>query len=196
MEKTVEQAEREFQEWLKTIQVPEEKYYVSFDDRGQLLELSPTFSQEKVEIDKEIALSIYEGTATLKSFKVNTETLEIEKNNDLIYNNLTRIDDILHRVIEKKWSKVEKPDISIFYDRKQSDMTFKINPLLKTVDWLGDRELVFLLTDYNDPNVLYAKTKFSVDEIISYPQIFKIDLPEKFSVYTRRIFNRYTLEIQ
>lgn len=196
MEKTVEQAEREFQEWLKTIQVPEEKYYVSFDDRGQLLELSPTFSQEKVEIDKEIALSIYEGTATLKSFKVNTETLEVEKNNDLIYNNLTRIDDILHRVIEKKWSKVEKPDISIFYDRKQSDMTFKINPLLKTVDWLGDRELVFLLTDYNDPNILYAKTKFSVDEIISYPQIFKIDLPEKFSVYTRRIFNRYTLEIQ
>jgi len=196
MEKTLEQAEREFQEWLKTIQVPEEKYYVSFDDRGQLLELSPTFSQGKVEIDKEIALSIYEGTSTLKSFKVNTETLEIEKNNDLIYNNLTRIDDILHRVIEKKWSKVEKPDISIFYHRKQSDMTFKINPLLKTVDWLGDRELVFLLTDYNDPNVLYAKTKFSVDEIISYPQIFKIDLPEKFSVYTRRIFNRYTLEIK
>lgn len=196
MEKTLEQAEREFQEWLKTIKIPEEKYYVSFDEHGRLIELSSVSAPGKIEIDKDIALTIYDGIATLQSYRVNTETLEIEKNNQLVYNNLTRIDDVLHRVIEKKWSRVEKPDISITYDRNESNMTFKINPLLKTVDWLGDRELIFLMTDYNDPNVLYAKTKFGIDEIIAYPQIFNIELPERFSVYTRRIFNKYTLEIQ
>lgn len=196
MEKTLEQAEQEFQEWLKTVEIPEERYYAAFDDRGYLLEISSVHAQGKIEVDKEIALAIHTGQTDLNSYKVNLETLILEKNTDLFFNSLVRIDDILHRVVEKKWSKIEKPDVSIVYDRKESNMIFKINPLLKNIDWLGDRELVFLCTEYNDPNILLEKTRFSVDEIISYPQIFNIQLPEKFSVYTRRIFNKYTLEIK
>ena len=107
---------------------------------------------------------------------------------------LTKIDDVLHRVIDKKWSKVAKPDVSIEYSREDALLTFKINPLLKTIEWQGDQDMVFLITEYNDPNVLQEMISFNVNELVKYPQRFTLTLPEKFSIYTRRIFDKYTYE--
>lgn len=190
------QVEEEFQNFLKTIEIVEEKFYVSFDDNGMLQELSTVYGPTKIEIDTEIAESIYSGKENLQSYKIDLSELKLVKNKELVYNSLTKIDDVLHRIVEKKWSKVEKPDVSVLYERSLKTATFRINPLLKTVSWLGDRELVFLFTEYNDPNILLGMFKFSVDELISYPQKFEIELPEKFSIYTRRIFSNYTLEVE
>jgi hypothetical protein len=107
---------------------------------------------------------------------------------------LTKIDDVLHRVVDKKWSKVAKPDVSIEYSREDALLTFKINPLLKTIEWQGDQDMVFLITEYNDPNVLQEMISFNVNELVKYPQRFTLVLPEKFSIYTRRIFDKYTYE--
>ena len=187
-----------FDEWIKTIEVPEEIYFFEFDDVGNVIALHPGFGIEKIknkiQVDLDIALGIYERGETLGHYKVDVISGRILKVNLSAITGLNKIDDVLHRVVDKRWTNITKPDISIEYDRKQSMLTFKINPLLKTVEWQSDQDMIFLITDYNDPNVLQEMISFDVNELVKYPHKFKLKLPEKFSIYTRRIFDKYTYE--
>jgi hypothetical protein len=165
---------------------------------GNVLALHPGFAVErnknKIQVDLDIALGIYERGETLRHYKVDVISGRILKVNLSSITGLNKIDDVLHRVVDKRWTNITKPDISIEYDRKQSMLTFKINPLLKTIEWQGDQDMIFLITEYNDPNVLQEMISFNVNELVKYPHKFKLDLPEKFSIYTRRIFDKYTYE--
>jgi hypothetical protein len=187
-----------FDEWIKTVEVPEETYFFEFDETGNVLALHPGFAvdhiKNKVQVDLDVALGIYERGETLKHYKVETISGRVLKVNLASITGLNKIDDVLHRVIDKRWSNITKPDISIEYNRSESLLTFKINPLLKTIEWQGDQDMVFLITEYNDPNVLQEMISFNVNELVKYPHRFKLDLPKKFSIYTRRIFDKYTYE--
>jgi hypothetical protein len=187
-----------FDEWIKTIEVPEETYFFEFDNDGTVIALHPGFFVEniknKIQVDLDIALGIYERGDTLRHYKVDTISGRVIKVNLASITGLNKIDDVLHRVIDKRWSNITKPDISIEYDRKESLLTFKINPLLKTIEWQGDQDMVFLITEYNDPNILQEMINFNVNELVKYPHQFKLELPKKFSIYTRRIFDKYTYE--
>jgi hypothetical protein len=187
-----------FDEWIKTIEVPEETYFFEFDNDGNVIALRPGISvadiKNKIQVEIDIALGIYERGDTLKHYKVDVASGRILKVNLSSITGLTKIDDILHRVIDKRWTNVTKPDISIEYNRDSSLLTFKINPLLKTVEWKGDQDMIFLITEYNDPNILQEMISFNVNELVKYPQRFTLDLPKKFSIYTRRIFDKYTYE--
>jgi hypothetical protein len=187
-----------FDEWIKTIEVPEETYFFEFDDNGNVIALHPGFGidniKNKIQVDLDTALAIYDQGETLKHYKVDVISGRILKVNLASITGLNKIDDVLHRVIDKKWSNVTKPDISIEYNRSELILTFKINPLLKTVEWQGDQDMVFLITEYNDPNILLEMINFNVNELVKYPHRIKLDLPKKFSIYTRRIFQTYTYE--
>jgi hypothetical protein len=187
-----------FDEWIKTLEVPEETYFFEFDNDGNVIALHPgqTVSgiKNKIQVDNSIALAIYESGETLRHYKVDVISRRIIKVNLASITGLHKIDDVLHRVIDRRWSSVTKPDISIEYNRAESLLTFKINPLLKTVEWQGDQEMVFLVTEYNDPNILQEMISFNVNELVKYPQRITLDLPKKFSIYTRRIFDKYTYE--
>jgi hypothetical protein len=187
-----------FDEWIKTIEVPEEIYFFEFDDVGNVIALHPGFGIEKIknkiQVDLDIALGIYERGETLGHYKVDVISGRILKVNLSSITGLNKIDDVLHRVVDKRWTNITKPDISIEYDREESVLTFKINPLLKTIEWQGDQDMIFLITDYNDPNVLQEMISFNVNELVKYPHKFKLKLPKKFSIYTRRIFDKYTYE--
>lgn len=187
-----------FDQWIKTIEIPEETYFFEFDSEGNVLALHPGQTvdhiKNKIQVDNSIALAIYEQGETLRHYKVDVISGRVIKVNLSNITGLHKIDDVLHRVIDKRWSNVTKPDIAIEYNRQESLLTFKINPLLKTVEWQGDQEMVFLITEYNDPNVLQEMISFNVNELVKYPQRITVDLPEKFSIYTRRIFDKYTYE--
>jgi len=187
-----------FDEWIKTIKVPEETYFFEFDEAGNILALHPGVGidhiKNKIQVDLDIALGIYERGETLRQYKVDTISGKVIKVTLASITGLNKIDDVLHRVIDKRWSNVTKPDISIEYDRAESLLTFKINPLRKTVEWQGDQDMVFLVTAYNDPNVLQEMISFNVNDLVKYPHRFKLELPKKFSIYTRRIFDKYTYE--
>jgi hypothetical protein len=187
-----------FDEWIKTLEVPKETYFFEFDLDGNVTALHPGPSvdhiKNKIQIDLDIALAIYEKGETLRYYKVDVVSGKVIKVNLDSITGLTKIDDVLHRVIDKRWVNVTKPDIAIEYNRKECLLTFKINPLLKTVEWQGDQDMVFLITEYNDPNVLQEMISFNVNELVKYPQRINIDLPNKFSIYTRRLFDKYTFE--
>ena len=187
-----------FDEWIKTIEIPEETYFFEFDNDGNVVALHPGQTvneiKNKIQVDESIVLAIYEQGETLRHYKVDVISGRIIKVNLASITGLHKIDDVLHRVIDKRWSNVTKPDIAIEYNRQESLLTFQINPLLKTVEWQGDQEMVFLITEYNDPNVLQEMISFNVNELVKYPQRITVELPEKFSIYTRRIFDKYTYE--
>jgi hypothetical protein len=187
-----------FDQWIKTIEIPEESYFFEFDSDGNVVALHPgqTVSgiKNKIQIDNSIALAIYEQGETLRHYKVDVISGRVIKVNLSSITGLYKIDDVLHRIIDKRWSNITKPDIAIEYKRQESLLTFKINPLLKTVEWQGDQDMVFLITEYNDPNVLQEMISFNVNELVKYPQRITVELPNKFSIYTRRIFDKYTFE--
>jgi hypothetical protein len=187
-----------FDEWIKTLEVPEETYFFEFDADGNVMALHPgtavDYIKNKIQVDLDVALGIYERGETLRHYKVDVISGRVIKVNLASITGLTKIDDVLHRIVDKKWSKIAKPDVSIEYSRKDALLTFKINPLLKTIEWQGDQDMVFLITEYNDPNVLREMINFNVNELVKYPQRFTLALPEKFSIYTRRIFDKYTYE--
>lgn len=205
MEKTLAQAEIEFQQWLQTIDIPEEKYYGTFNDRGLLIEISPIFAEGKISIDKELAVEIYEGRKTLNNFMINLETLEIVETK-----NISKLDDVLHRIIDKQWTDIEKSDIYITHDAGKKTMKFELTeeysgtkkidqrylPVIhRQILWDGDTVLDFFVTDYNDPNVLYKIISFKISDMIEKSKIIRdVEVPGKFSVYTRRILKNYMIE--
>lgn len=197
MEKTIEQAEKEFQEYLKTISVTEEKYYFKFDDQGRVFELTSIFADDSkmIEIDKDIALEIFDGKQNLSSFVVDIETLTVSENKELKFASVTKIDDILHRIVEKKWSNIKNPDIEIRFDQKKSLLVFSSNKKYKDKVWAGETNLLFLITEYNDPNILKKLIHVNLGDILENSKTFEIDLDNRFSIYTKRIFKNYTFEI-
>jgi len=54
--------------------------------------------------------------------------------------------------------------------------------------------MIFLVTDYNDPNVLLHMLSIRAGDITENTKLFTLDLPNRFSVYTRRIFDKYIFE--
>ncbi len=187
-----------FDEWIKTLEVPKETYFFEFDLDGNVIALHPGPAvyhiKNKIQIDLDVALVIYERGETLRHYKVDVISGRVLKVNLSSITGLNKIDDVLHRVVDKRWTNITKPDIAIEYNREEAVLTFKINPLLKTIEWQGDQDMVFLITEYNDPNVLQEMINFNVNELVKYPHRFKLELPKKFSIYTRRIFDKYTYE--
>ena len=60
--------------------------------------------------------------------------------------------------------------------------------------WDGETEMIFLVTAYNDPNVLLHMLSIRAGDITENTKLFELDLPTRFSVYTRRIFDKYLFE--
>jgi len=188
----------DFYEWIRTVEIVPDVYYLEFDLDGNVIGLHPNCGPElvnKIEIDDFTALEIHEGRKMLSHFKVdiaNQKVIELAK---IQLTGLQKIDDVLHRVVERQWTRVSKPDVEIVYNEQEKLLVFKINPLLKLTEWHGEQEMIFLVTGYNDPNNLKKMIRFTVDELVSYPQQIDIEISERFSIYTRRLFANYTLEI-
>lgn len=187
-------------------------YSATFDPKtGAVISVGPThfFANEehKIPLDKETAEQIIEGKIKVTSCFVDITDgkLEIAE-----IQSVYKIDDVLHRIIEKKWSDITKPEIFLSYNRTKKTLTVelteeffgtkkvpkKYHPISKRkVIWSGETAMSFLITDYNDPNILYKMVSLTVSDLVGKKKIFKdIELPERFSVYTRRIFKNYVLD--
>ena len=204
----MEAALKDFQEWMASIPVPELQYYAVFDNSGAVTGIYTSHSAKdfdnKIAIDKEIAESVFEGKTTLHSYKVdltsaNLEFIEIKA--------LTKIDDVLHRVTDYKWSRVQINDIFLTYNRKNKCLTIELSSRYsgtkvdsnegqsKKIHWVDDTEMLFLFTYFNDPHCLDCSVSVKIQELVNNKKIIdNIDLPKNFSVYTRRLFKNYVVE--
>jgi hypothetical protein len=185
----------DFFEWAKNIQIPEVTYFALYDpDSGKIKSITPDYNCvdeiNKIEVDKDIAHSILEGKTSIRSYRMDLIEGKLEF---VEVRSLSKIDDILHRVIEDKWTTVTENDISIVVNENKSEITFKLNEKYKNkkMFYAGSTQLQFFLTEYNDPNIWFTTFVFSIDDIKKSDQTFNYELPSKFSFYTRRILKNY-----
>lgn len=193
----MEQELMDFDKWLELQHSTELEYFAIYDSDGAIKSVGPSHAitvENKIKIDEDIALSILEGRESVFSYRVDIPTKLLVKKNSFSMHTLTKIDDVLHRVIERKWSKIAEPDISIFYDIDKNQLKFSMNKKYKNSIWEGETEMNFLITDYNDPNILFQMITFRVGDIANNDVIYTIDIRSKFSVYTRRIFDQYVID--
>jgi hypothetical protein len=187
-------------------------YSATFDPKtGAVISVGPSHifinEENKIPLDKETAEQIIEGNIKVNSCFVDITggKLEIAE-----IQSVYKIDDVLHRIIEKKWSDIIKPEVFLSYNKTKKTLTVelteefygtkkvpkKYHPISKRkVIWSGETAMSFLITDYNDPNILYKMVSLTVSDLVEKKKIFKdIELPDRFSVYTRRIFKNYILD--
>jgi hypothetical protein len=204
----MEAALKDFEDWVATLTPVETSYYAIFDtDSGKVTAIYPDHAaadiNNKISIDREIAESVFEGKTTLNSYVVdltsaNLEFIEIQM--------LTKIDDVLHRVIDKRWTDVIDNDVFLTYNKTANCLTIELAKKYngtrevagvqsKKVHWTGSTEMLFLLTNYNDPNYLIRSISITLDQLVDQKKIIAdLVLPDKFSVYTRRLFKNYIIE--
>jgi hypothetical protein len=203
-------AEIDFDEWIKDFKVPEIKFFAVFDPKtfavtGVYPEHALSETVNFTEIDREIAESINEGKIQLHSCFVDASSGKFEIAE---LTNLTKIDDVLHRVIDKQWSTFDDPDVFIVHNSNDKTLKFELSSkyrgtrksasdIHRTIRWASGTEMTFLITTYNDPNMIKATIKFSIDDLIGNSKVIdNITLPAKFSIYTKRLFPAYVLETE
>ena len=80
-----------FDEWIKTLEVPKETYFFEFDADGNVIALHPGSSvdhiKNKIQVDLDVALGIYERGETLRHYKVDVISGRVIKVNDLSFFN-------------------------------------------------------------------------------------------------------------
>jgi|LauGreDrversion4_2_1035121.scaffolds.fasta_scaffold340836_2 hypothetical protein len=192
----MEQELMDFDKWLELQHSTEVEYFAVYNSDGVITSVGPghaILSETKIKIDDDIALNILEGRENVFSYRVDIPTKTLVKLNSFSMHTLTKIDDVLHRVVDRKWSKITDPDISITHDSNKSQLKFSMNEKYKKLIWEGETEMNFLITDYNDPNILLQMITFKVGDIAGGDKIFTVDIRSKFSVYTRRIFDQYVI---
>jgi len=198
----------DFDQWIKDQQTKEVNYFAVFDDAGAVLGVYPENAvvdkKNKILIDAKTANRIRQGAIHLHRCFV-----DILKNKFLLTESVSKKDNVLHRIPEKSWSEKEYFDLYIEYYHQDTTLnialTERFSGTRKDVDVkskskvFNDSEIKVLLyfTDYNDPNILLYALSVSLNDLYeSEKQFNDIKLPKKFSVYTRRYFDDYVLEIK
>lgn len=188
----------DFDEWVELQRSTVVEYYVVYDNEGMIKTIGPEHSlldfNNKVKIDDDIAVAILEGRDNVFAYRVDIPTKKVVKLNKFATHTLTKIDDVLHRIVDRKWSLTTEEDIRIVYNSETSALTFSMNEKYKKLILEGDTDMNFLVTEYNDPNILLQMITFKVGDLAEKEKVYAVNLQGRFSVYTRRIFDRYVID--
>jgi hypothetical protein len=121
---------------------------------------------------------------------IDSETVEIVTKHSLV-----KIDDVLHRVIDRKYSPSQKNDIIIQYNELENKIIFVLPIKTRKIQWDGSTEMQFFITAYNDPHNLYQTIAFQLKDLEQSSKEFIYTGPHnRFSIFTRRILKNYVFE--
>jgi hypothetical protein len=158
-----------------------------------------TDRENVIQIDIDLGKQICSGEIRIGSCYIDLHQQEIKVSE---YKNLFKIDDVLHRIPLKEWFDSDRIDLAIFlFDNEikielgeQWNGTYMsgVLPSKRNITWGGDKKLDFLITDYNDPNIIHDAFSVNVEELYkkSFSRPLKVGKTQ-FSVYTKRIFKNY-----
>ena len=204
---TIETIE-DFEKWIAEYRPAPTVYVAVFDPiTGKVISIGPEFAFpkeiNKVVVDSNLAESIINAEIQIENcmIDISSGNLEIAELKTLI-----KLDDVLHRIISTEYSAVTKPDVYLTYTERTKTLKIQLSQELggtkksKTEEkrrnfvWDGSTEMNFLITAYNDPNILYQTHVITINDLIGKTVTIKnIDF-DHFSVYTRRLFKNYVIE--
>jgi hypothetical protein len=198
----------DFDEWIKNAQPLTIEYVVVYDQfTGKVTSVGPSYAfeteQYKLPIDTEIAEKIISSEIKIHNCQVDisANTLEIAETK-----NLNTIDDVLHRIVSVEYADVKTPEIYLTYNFKNKTVKIQLSKEFggtknfkqigkkRNIVWDGETQMNFLITEYNDPNLIFEMFSVKINELIGKTKIIKNIDYKKFSVYTRRLFKNYVIE--
>jgi hypothetical protein len=198
----------DFDKWLSEYTPPVVTFVAVYDpNTGAVKSVGPSHAfkneQYKIDIATETAESIINSEIKIHHcfVDIKSNTLEIAE-----VKSIFKIDDVMHRIISKEYFKEEKFDVYLSYSSKNKTLkiqlseefggTKKIKSAInkRAIIWNGDTEMKFLVTDYNDPNLIFEMFSVKLNELIGKTKIVNNINYDKFSVYTRRLFKNYVIE--
>lgn len=184
---------KNFDEWIEKYEPVEIEYSAVYDQKtGKIMSVGPSLAfrneQNKTVMDKEMAEKVISGKIPLHHCYVDLDSLTVEISET---KSIYKVDDVLHRIIDLEYSTELKHDVILSHDKKQQTLEIKISEDKKE-HYNPDTDLIFYITDYNDPNILYQTIKMKIKESPNTYTLGKI--PERFSIYTNRVFRKYTIE--
>ena len=202
----------DFDEWIKTFVVPETNYLASFNESGQLTKVGPEhiFNDDErcIELSKEMAEEIISGRVHIAKCYVDVKTGSVEIAQ---VEKLHKIDDMLYRIVSKEWTEVTIPDVYLTYHKKSQQLIIELTESLggthimpdefqpvpkRKMVWDGETTLKFMLTDYNDPHIIHNVVEVKLHDLVDNAFVVNdVEVPQAFSVYTRRLLKDYVLEI-
>jgi hypothetical protein len=189
-----------FDDWLKNIDIPKVEYFAIFDTNTRaVIGIYPSHSAKnipnKILIDKDIAESVFNGIASMSSFFVD----DIDGNLELVQTQVVKkIDDILHRIVDRKYADFNNPDLIIQIDILNKKVSFVLDSKVrsKNIRWDKTIKTKFIFSEYNDPYKFFQVIEFKIEDLYKKDLEFKYDgIDDKFSVFTSRIFKKNVLEI-
>lgn len=188
------------------------KYFAEYDlSTGALLKVGPESAFQgvhyKLEIDKDIAQGMIQGTIVVGTYHIDLLKNELVSSKA---ENAIKIDDLIHRITDDHWATYDYPDIFLTYYKKNNSIKLemserfsgtkkipkKFHPVRrKQIHWNGDTTMIFHVTAYNDPTIMYESFTIALDDLFqkSKTVVLKNKIDDDFSVFTRRIFENYGL---
>jgi hypothetical protein len=195
----------DFDEWIKTAQLPVIEYAVAYDPfTGKVTGVGPIHAfdpeQYTLLIDQDIAEQIINADIKIHNccVDIHAGTLEIAKTKNL--------NTMLHRIVSVEYSSVKTPEIYLTYSSKNKTIKlqlstefggtkkFKQTGKKRNIVWDGNITMNFLVTEYNDPNLIFDMFCVKINELVGKTKIIKNINHDKFSVYTRRLFKNYVIQ--
>jgi len=160
-----------------------------------------------ISVDNEIAEQVLSGKIPLSRCFVDPMNAKLEL---VETKNIRKIDDVLHRITDLKWTDIDKPDLYVVYKNKciiielseELGGTYKLpqkyQPVKpKKIFWEGDTGMKFLITDYNDPHIIHDVLNLKLQDLYNGPVKFKkVEYSKQNSLYTKRLFENYVMEIK
>jgi hypothetical protein len=198
----------DFDKWLKEYKPPVTQYVAVFDPiTNQVISVGPdhAFADQKhvVQISQEIAESIITAEIQIHNCRIDVESGQLaiaEKKT------LNKLDDMLHRIPDIKYLEESKSDIHLTYSSKNKYLKIQLSTeyggtkKYKGSDgkrkfiWDGSTDMDFLITDYNDPNLIFQMVSVKISDLVEHNVTIKNIDYGRFSVYTRRLFKNYVIE--
>jgi len=198
----------DFDKWLREYKPPITQYVAVFDPiTNQVISVGPdhAFADQKhiVQIPQEIAESIITAEIQIHNCRIDVESGQLaiaEKKT------LNKLDDMLHRIPDIKYLEESKSDIHLTYSSKSKYLKIQLSTeyggtkKYKGSDgkrkfiWDGSTDMDFLITDYNDPNLIFQMFSVKISDLVGHNVTIKNIDYGRFSVYTRRLFKNYVIE--
>jgi hypothetical protein len=207
----MEKVKTHFDELVANYKSKKIEYWATFDPAdGAVKGIYPNHSipntKNKLKIDQDFAEQIISGSIQLSKCRIDTrkKTFRIIETK-----HLQSLDDILHRIIDVKYFDNEDIDVKLMYNKVSRSLTVKMAYYLggthktsrrrqkKKMSWSGSTILPFSITEYNDPNIIMYSFECSINDLMGKDFVVdNLDLDTKnFSVYTKRVFDNYVIEI-
>jgi hypothetical protein len=184
------------------------KYVAVYDQlTGFVKSVGPDYAFQDeghmAEIDSETALSIIAAEIQIHHCQVDIHSGELEIAET---RTLNKLDDVLHRIPLIQYTDIVKPDVYLTYTTKTQTLKIQLstefggskkykdaNKQRKFV-WDGSTVMDFLITEYNDPNLIYKMFSVKINDLVGKTVTIKNVSYDNFSVYTRRLFKNYVIE--